>query len=87
MNATSVRNKHVELSKFLKEYNIDIAITETWLKPSDNFKLITPTERTGLQLQNPGGRVLIAIRNDIPAEHTPQPKLTNIKFLSIKLKQ
>ena len=38
-NATSVRNKHFELSKFLNEHNIDIAITETWLKPSDNFKL------------------------------------------------
>ena len=36
----SVRNKHLELSKFLNEHNIDIAIiTKTWLKPSDNFKL------------------------------------------------
>lgn len=31
--------------------------------------------------------MLIAIRKNIPAEHTPLPKLTNFEFLSIKLKQ
>ena len=88
INPVRCSKRKLELSKFLNEHNIDIAtITEIWLKPSDNFKLITPTERTGLQLQYPGGGVLITIRNDISDEHTPQPKLTNIKFLSIKLKQ
>ena len=40
-NATSIKNKTIELQKFLSDHNTDIAIiTETGLTSTNKFKLI-----------------------------------------------
>lgn len=77
-NATSLKNKTIELYKFLIDHNIDIAIIiEAWLWSTDIFKLSNYNiyrKDGSLSIANkPKGRVLLAVHKNIPAEDIPQP--------------
>ena len=88
-NATSVKNKTVELQNFLDIQNTDIAVvTETWLIPSDKIRLrnynVYRKDETPHNKRSEG--VLIATHKNIPVEDTPQQTLPNIGTVEIKLK-
>ncbi|XP_043527360.1 uncharacterized protein LOC122537826 [Frieseomelitta varia] len=72
-NANSIRNKTMELQKFLTDHNIDIAITETWLQPTLKLTYFDIPSRTDIpvkdiQQPNPSGiEILIVKLKIIPA--------------------
>ncbi|CAD1473287.1 unnamed protein product [Heterotrigona itama] len=80
-NAISVKNKTIELHKFLIDHNIDIA---TWNLTSSNCQAITFTGKMNpslLQTNQEKGYSSQAIFKDIS-----QPTSLNIEYISIKLK-
>ena len=90
-NATSVKTKNLEIQKFLTDQNIDIAIiTETWLAPTDTFRLhnynITRKDRATADGKARGGGVLIATHSSIQTDNIPQPHTTTMETATIRLK-
>ena len=88
---TNVRNKTLELHKFLTNHNTNMAIvTETWLTPINVLKFsnynIYRKDQSLTTSNNPGGEMLLVIRKNIPAEDIPQPFSPNIEYISIILK-
>ena len=74
-NATGVKNKTIELPKFLNDYNTDIAII-IWLAPTDIFTLINYNvyrkDGPPTIASNPIGEVHIATHKDTPVADIQQ---------------
>lgn len=85
-NACSIRAKKIELSSFLHEQHIDIGlVTETHLKPKDNFSL---QGYSTIRLDRPrsnGGGVCIIIKHGIRFFVLPHLATSTIEALGVEI--
>lgn len=79
--------KQPELVEFLQSHQIDVAvITETHLKPANNFRLphhsLVRLDRTGTQI---GGGVAVAIKRGLEYRTLPDLRLSTIEAVGVEL--
>lgn len=84
-NATSIKNQTYELTLFLENYSIPVAIlTKTWLNPGDQLFVPNYSIIRRNRPQNPGGGVAILIHKNISTQSIHQPNL-DLEYVAIKL--
>lgn len=84
-NATNIKNKTHELTLFLDNNQIPVAIlTETWLKPSDHLHIPNYMIFRKDRLLDAGGVVAILIHKNVPTCTIPQTNL-DIEYTAVKL--
>lgn len=82
-NSTSIKNKIHELTLFLENYSILIAVlTETWLKPSDSLSI--PNYAIVRKYRPLEQGMAILIHNNIPWQTLHQPDL-ELEYVAVKL--
>lgn len=87
MNANGITSKKVELTQYLHTHNIDIAcITETHLNNSNKFYIPEYRIYRNDRIENKGGGVLIAVKNNINHHEINIPNTTGIETVAISLK-
>ena len=89
-NATSVKNKILELHKLMLDYEIDVAIiTETRLAPADKLHLpgytITRKDRDSGHGKTKRG-VFVATHNTLLVESSAQPITQDIEVITLRTK-
>lgn len=85
-NARAVRNKRIELIKFLENNHIHIAlINETWLTHSDRFNIPEYTIYRNDRKESRGGGVAIAVSNTLIHEQIPCIKSHVIENVGIQI--
>lgn len=84
-NVTSIKNKVLELTLFLENNSIPIAIlTETWLRPNDRHHVPNYSVFRKDRPNDSGGGVAILIHKNILPQIIHLPAL-DIEYVAIKL--
>lgn len=79
-NANGIKSKKSTVIEFLSRHKIDIAITETYLKNTDSFKINSYNiYRTGKDSIHSSGRVAIILKKIIKHHQSTIPKMIKLE--------